>query len=107
MRFMISVIDSESNSGTAEELTAIDAFNDRLVAEGHWITAGGLSSPTLAHVVDGRADAPVVTAGPLITSTEYVSGFWIIEAADEREALQLAADGSRACNRRVEVRAFL
>ena len=33
--------------------------------------------------------------------------FWIIEASDLDVALKLAAAGSKACNRRVEVRPFL
>jgi len=33
--------------------------------------------------------------------------FWIIEAADLDVALKLAAEGSKACNRKVEVRPFL
>ncbi|WP_455430608.1 hypothetical protein [Paractinoplanes durhamensis] len=40
-------------------------------------------------------------------SKEFIIGFWIIEAADLDVALRLAADGSRACNRKVEVRPFL
>nr|WP_243738797.1 hypothetical protein [Microcella frigidaquae] len=37
---------------------------------------------------------------------QYVSGFWIIEAPDRDAALALAAEGSRACNRVVELRPF-
>ena len=40
-------------------------------------------------------------------SKEYLGGFWIIEAADLDVALKLAAEGSKACNRRVEVRRFV
>jgi hypothetical protein len=35
-----------------------------------------------------------------------MSGFWLIHAADHAEALALAAAGSQACNRKVEVRAL-
>ena len=40
-------------------------------------------------------------------SKEYLAGFWIIRAADLDVALKLAAEGSKACNRKVEVRPFL
>ena len=40
-------------------------------------------------------------------STEYVAGFWVIDAPDDATALDLAADASGACNRRVELRRFL
>ena len=39
-------------------------------------------------------------------SKEYLAGFWIIEAADLDVALELAAEGSKNCNRKVEVRPF-
>jgi hypothetical protein len=38
---------------------------------------------------------------------EFYSGQWIIEAADLAEARALADEGSKACNRRVELRPFL
>jgi hypothetical protein len=44
--------------------------------------------------------------GPFVESKGHLAGFWIIEAADVDVALALAADGSRACNRKVEVRPF-
>ena len=45
MQYLISVIDDRTGSGTAEEMVAIDAFNDRLKAGGHWVYANGLGSP--------------------------------------------------------------
>ena len=47
------------------------------------------------------------TDGPFLESKEYLAGFWIIEAPDLDVALKLAAEGSKACNRKVEVRPFL
>jgi len=38
---------------------------------------------------------------------EYLAGFWIIEAPDLDAALRLAAEGSKACNRKIEARPFL
>jgi hypothetical protein len=36
MQFLVSVIDDTAGLATAEEQAAIDVFNDRLQAEGHW-----------------------------------------------------------------------
>jgi hypothetical protein len=47
------------------------------------------------------------TDGPFLESKEYLVGFWILEAADLDVALKLAAEGSKACNRKLEVRPFL
>ncbi len=107
MKYLISVIDETSGSGTEDEMTAIDAFNERLEAEGHWVFAGGLGAPGTATVIDNRNGQIVFTDGPFIESKEYLAGFWVVEADDLDAALKLAADGSKACNRKVEVRPFL
>lgn len=106
-QYLISVLDDTTNSATAEEIAAIDAFNEQLKAKGHWVFAGGLASPSTATVVDARGGEPVFTDGPYLESKEYVGGFWIIKAPHLDVALRLAALGSRACNRRVELRPFL
>jgi hypothetical protein len=107
MQYFVSVIDEETGSATATEMAAIDAFNGRLEAEGHWVFAGGLGSPSTATVVDNRGEEAVFTDGPFVESKEYLAGFWILEAPDLDAALKLAAEGSKACNRKVEVRPFL
>jgi hypothetical protein len=107
MQYLISVIHHQAGLATPEEHAAIDVFNDRLQAEGHWVFAGGLASPNTATVIDNRGEDPVVTDGPFIESKEYLGGFWIIEAPDLDVALELAAEGSKACNRKIEVRPFL
>lgn len=107
MRFLISVIDEVTGSATRDEMAAIDEFNARLRAEGRWVFAGGLEAPATATVIDNRGGEGAVTPGPFLESKEYLAGFWIIEAPDRETALQLAAEGSRSCNRKVEVRRFL
>jgi hypothetical protein len=107
MRYLVSVIDDKTGSATPDEMAAIDAFNDRLEAEGHWVFAGGLAAPSSATVIDNRGAEPMFTDGPFLESKEYIAGFWVIEAADLDVALKLAAEGSKHCNRKVEVRPFL
>ncbi len=82
------------------------AFNERLQAGGNFVYANGLASATSAIVVDGRGATPVFTDGPYLDSAQYISGFWIIETADRDQALALAAEGSKACQGKVEVRPF-
>jgi len=107
MRYFVSVIDDETGSATPAEMAAVDAFNDRLEADGHWVFAAGLGSPSTATVVDNRDGEAVFTDGPFVESKEYLAGFWIIEAPDLDVALKLASEGSKSCNRKVEVRPFL
>jgi hypothetical protein len=107
MQYLVSVIDDETGSATPTEMAAIDAFNGRLQADGHWVFAAGLESPSTATVIDNRGGEAVFTDGPFVESKEYLAGFWVIEAPDLDVALKLAAEGSKHCNRRVEVRPFL
>lgn len=91
LKFLIAVIDTKVNTGTAEEMVTIDAFNEKLEQNGHFIMAAGLD-----------------TAKILVTAAgEYMSGFWIIQAESLEQAEALAAEGSVACNRKVELRPFL
>jgi len=107
MQYLLSVIHDSAELASPDEMAAIDVYNDRLVAEGHWVFAGGLAQPSTATVIDNREDAALFTDGPFLESKEYLAGFWVIEAADLDVALRLAADGSKACHRKIEVRPFL
>ena len=107
MQYLVSVIDDGTGPDTPTEDAAIDVFNERLQAEGHWVFAGGLASPSSATVIDNRGAEPIFTDGPFVESKEHVAGFWIMEAADLDVALKLAAEGSKACHRKIEVRPFL
>jgi hypothetical protein len=106
MQYLVSVIHDGADLATPEEMAAIHAFNERLQSEGHWVFAGGLAAPSSATVIDNRGEEAMFTDGPFLESKEYLAGFWIIEAADLDVALELAAEGSKHCNRKVEVRPF-
>jgi hypothetical protein len=107
MQYLVSVIHDSADLATPDEMAAIDVFNDRLIAAGHWVFAGGLGGPSSATVIDNRGGEAMFTDGPFLESKEYLVGFWVMEAADLDVALKLAAEGSKACNRKVEVRPFL
>jgi hypothetical protein len=107
MQYLVSVIHDSPDFATDSEMAAIDVFNERLQAQGHWVFAGGLGTPSNATVIDNRGSEPLFTDGPFVESKEYLVGFWIIEAADLDVALKLATEGSKACNRKIEVRPFL
>ena len=108
MRYLISVIDDKVRSPhSAEEIQAIDDFNAKLISGGNRIFAGGIDSPSLASVFDNRDGANLVKEGPFIESEEFFSGFWIVEADSLEQAREFAAEGSRSCNRKVELRPLL
>jgi hypothetical protein len=95
-----------SEEAMTEAMAATGVFNERLREEGHWVFANGLAPVAAATVVDGQGGEPVLTDGPYLESKEHLGGFWIIEAPDLDVALALAAEGSKACRGKVEVRPF-
>lgn len=82
------------------------AFNERIKAEGYWVFGGGLLDASTATVVDGQGETPVMTDGPYLETKELIGGFWVIDAPDLDVALRLAAEASKACRGKVEVRPF-
>ena len=107
MKFIIFVIDGSANTATGSEMQDIDAFNDQLEANGSWIYAAGIGEPSSATLIDNRLGLGSVAADSLWQGQEHYSGFWLIQADSLEQAKEIAAAGSKACNRRVELRPFL
>ena len=85
---------------------AVEAFNEKVRAAGAWVFAGGLQPIETTTTVDNTGAETVITDGPYVESKEWTGGFWVIEAPDLDAALRWAAEGSKACQGRVEVRPF-
>jgi len=82
-------------------------INDDLRRSGELVGGEGLTPPKDARIVRAGANGqPQVTDGPFAETKEFLAGFWVIEAADLDVALELAAGGSKACYRKIEVRPF-
>lgn len=64
MQFLVSVIDDRVDPGSTDRRPAISAFNERLIAEGYWVFAGGLADTDAATVIDNRGEHAVITDGP-------------------------------------------
>jgi hypothetical protein len=107
MRFVIFVIDGDVNTAASDEMAAIDAFNQMLRDNGHFIYAAGITKPSDALLIDNRHDADQIATGSLFSEQNFYSGFWLISADSMEQATTLAKAGSKACNRRVELRGFL
>ena len=70
---------------TPDEEAAIDVFNERLQAEGHWVFAGGLGMP--ATVID-----QVTPSMKLFRDESFGPVVAVIRARDEAHAIALAND---------------
>ena len=108
MRFLINVIESiDRPAHSRQEIDAIDTFNEEMVAAGQRVLAVGIASPENSIQIDNRDGQVKYIKESLADSNEYVSGIWIIDVPNQEIALELAARGSKACNRRVELRPLL
>ena len=63
-------------------------------------------SPTISTVVRSADGAVSMTDGPYAETKEQMAGIWVIEAADDDEALAWAARAHEACGRPIQVRPF-
>lgn len=104
MRYLIFVIDDSIETASGNEMAAIDAFNEMLEQNGHWVTAAGIQHGDKCFVIDNRQDAGHLTRGSIQETPEHYSGYWLIDAPDLETAKRLASEGSKACNRKVELR---
>jgi hypothetical protein len=95
-----------SQDAMSESLADTGVFTARLERDGYLVMADGLEPPSTATTVDGRGERPALTDGPYLETKEHLGGFWVVEAPDLDVALELAADGSKACRGPVEVRPF-
>jgi hypothetical protein len=107
MRFLFAVIATANTLATEGEMERIDVFNDRMREGGHLELAVGISNPSDAVVVDNRANAGIVTEGPLHDLPEWMAGMWVFNFPNADTARREALEASLACNRKIEVRALL
>jgi hypothetical protein len=70
--------------------------NARLQSAGEFVTAEGLAFPDEAKRVVARLDGPADVSTDFPATEKFLAGFWIIDVADERRALEIAAEISAA-----------
>lgn len=79
-------------------------YVEELRASGHLLDARPLQSARTASTLRVRNDRLSVTDGPYIETREQIGGFFLIEAADRDEALNIAARWPSARFGTIEVR---
>ena len=66
-------------------------YNQRLIDGGHWVSAANLAPVGAATTVrKSFGTAPTVTDGPFAETKEHLAGYYLVQAADLDEALDLA-----------------
>jgi hypothetical protein len=80
------------------------AYVDQLRSSGHLVLTNALKSATQAATVRVRSGRLSVTDGPFAETKEQIGGFFLIEARDFNEAIQLASRWPSARLGTIEVR---
>ena len=79
-------------------------YREELAASGHYITSSPLQPGSTATTVRVRDGKSMITDGPFAETKEQLAGFYLIEARDMNEAIQVAAKIPPASLGSVEVR---
>ena len=80
------------------------ACSQEMMASGHFITGTPLHPVHTATTVRVRNGRPTVTDGPFAETKEALAGFYLIEARDLNEAIQLASKIPPAQYGSIEIR---
>ena len=110
MKFMCLAYEEEEklNALSPSEWAALRddtiAYVETLRESGHLVGTHALQSTRKAATVRVRAGRPVVTDGPFAEAKEVIGGFFVVEARDREEAVELASRWPSARLGAIEVR---
>ena len=110
MKYMLLVYMNEQamNEAEREQCYAESAKLTRdLHAKGQYVTAAPLHLVATATSVRVREGKPLVTDGPFAETREQLGGFYLLEAKDLNEAIQIAAKIPGARTGCIEVRPIM
>ena len=110
MRYLCLIVWNEDTLAKLkpQELNRLNAahlsLNESLIASGQFVEAEPLEPAAMSTCVRVRNGKTQVTDGPFAETKEQVAGFYLIEARDLNEAIQVAAQLPSAAYGTVEVR---
>jgi hypothetical protein len=103
VKYMCLVYGEEAAMRTVNDSECV-ANGAALQQAGHYVAAESLQPVATAKTVRVRDGKVTVTDGPFAEAKEVIAGFYLIEARDEKEAIQLAAKIPPARVGAIEVR---
>ncbi len=110
MRYLCLIYLDEKQFATVPEaeVNALNArhleLNEQLLKSGHFIEAEALGPASETSCVRVREKKVTLTDGPFMETKEVVAGFYLIEARDLNEAINIAARLPSAPMGAIEVR---
>lgn len=103
MKYLCLVYGEESAMQTVNDSECL-ANGEALQRSGHYVAAESLQPIATAATVRVRGGKTTVTDGPFAETKEVIAGFYLIDARDLQEAIQLAAKIPPARVGAIEVR---
>lgn len=111
MRYLVAIHHPDNYDPATLEDEAmhrdIDVLNEEMITAGVRVFVGGLHPVSSAKSLRPQPGGEVtVSDGPYLQTTEHVGGFWVLDVANEDEALEWGRKAALACRTPVEVRPF-
>jgi hypothetical protein len=103
MKYLCLVYGEEQAIQSVDDRHCV-AFDESVRASGHCIASEALQPVSTATTVRVRNGKVSVTDGPFAETKEFLAGFYMIEARDLNEAIQIAAKIPPAQVGSIEVR---
>ena len=110
MKYMLLIYDEEKAWGALSEaerqriMGAYRQFSEQIRTSGHYVAGSQLAPTGAATSVRVRAGKRMLTDGPFAETNEQLGGYYVVEAKDLDEALNLAAQLPSAAMGTIEVR---
>lgn len=96
-----------SEADTAALMGSYDAFTKDIMKSGHMVAGEALQPVSTATTVRVRKGKVSTTDGPFAETKEQLGGYYLIEARDLNEAVQIASRIPGAASGCVEVRPIM
>jgi hypothetical protein len=113
MKYLCLIYDDESMWGkmSKEEggkfMAGYDAFTKDIKASGHYVGGNPLQPTSTATTVRVRNGKVSTTDGPYAETKEQLGGYYLVEAKDLNDAIQVAARIPGALGGAIEVRPIM
>ena len=103
MKYLCLVYGEEQAIQTMDDRHCLD-YDESIRASGHCLASESLQPVATATTVRVRKGKVSVTDGPFAETKESLAGFYLVEARDLNEAIQIAAKIPPAAVGSIEVR---
>ena len=111
MKYLCLIYDNDKRPMSKTEGDAMmgeyDAFTEGIKKSGHYVGGEALQPVTSATSVRVRNGKMLTTDGPFAETSEQLGGYYLVEARDLNDAIQVAARIPSARTGTVEVRPIM